>query len=458
VNTIGAVIGSACFSMLVVPYFGTQRAQQVLIGVAVVSALLLLVPVFWPFPAKDKSHLRVQHPKARWAGFSTVVAAVVLAVFLMNSVAEIPWGLIAYGRYMATRTHELVPEPVDIEDVPSGTGTPFTYCVYKAEGRDVSVAVTKTKAGILSFHGAGKVQASSDPWDMRLQRMLGHISALLHKDPKSVLVVACGAGVTAGSFVVHPEVERIVICDIEPLVPQHVAPLFYKENYSVVTDPRTELVYDDGRHYIHTTDEKFDVITSDPIDPWVKGTAALNSVEYYQMCKDHLKPGGIMSLWMPLYESNDEAVKSAISTFFKVFPNGIIWSNDSNGIGYDAVLFGMAEPIEINVDELSERLARPDHAEVAASLQEVGFRSAFSLMATYAGQAGDLGPWMQDAQINTDRNMRLQYLAGMWLNTYSETEILDGILNYYRFPDDIFSGSEDSLYKLQALLQSSNRR
>ena len=121
-----------------------------------------------------------------------------------------------------------------------------------------------------------------------------------------MLVVACGAGVTAGTFLLHPEVKRIVICDIEPLVPTTVTPMFGKENYHVVDGialenphmvdgKQVEVVYDDGRHFLRTTREKFDIITSDPIDPWVKGCAALNTVEYYRMCRDHLNPGGIVS-------------------------------------------------------------------------------------------------------------------------------------------------------------------
>jgi spermidine synthase len=280
---------------------------------------------------------------------------------------------------------------------------------------------------------------------------------LLHKDPESVLVVACGAGVTAGSFVPYPEVKHIVICDIEPLVPEYVAPLFAKENNNVVNDPRTTVVCDDGRHFIHTTKEKFDVITSDPIDPWVKGCAALNTKEYYQMCKDHLNPGGIMSLWMPFYESSPETTKSLISTFFEVFPNGIIWSNDAHGEGYDAVLFGQVGPTEINVDELQEKLDDPDHALVAMSLKEVGFNSATDLLATYAGQASDLTEWMKGAQINEDKNLRLQYLAGMWLNSYLEKDILNGIFDYYRFPDNIFKGSDDTLTLLKQSLRSTGR-
>jgi spermidine synthase len=287
---------------------------------------------------------------------------------------------------------------------------------------------------------------------MRLQRMLGHLAALAHPRPESVLVVACGAGVTAGSFVTHPYIKRIVICDIEPLVPKRVAPMFEVENYGVAHDPRTRIVLDDGRHFIRTTKEKFDIITSDPIDPWVKGCAALNTVEYYQMCKAHLNPGGVMALWMPLYESRVESTKSLIATFFKVFPDGILWSNDSEGAGYDAVLFGQVGRSHFDVPALQARLERKDHARVKASLEDVGFHSALDLLRTYAGRAADLQPWMRDAQINTDGNLRLQYLAGLWFNSYIGSEILADITRYYRFPEDLFAGSEPLREALKARL------
>src|SRR5260370_41611682 len=120
---------------------------------------------------------------------------------------------------------------------------------YVGEGMNSSVAVT-TSSGVRNFHVSGKVEASSHPEDMRLQRMLGHIPALFHPKPRSVLIVGCGAGVTAGCFVVDPEIERIVICEIEPLVPEAIAPHFKPENHDVVNDPRVEIAYDDARHYI----------------------------------------------------------------------------------------------------------------------------------------------------------------------------------------------------------------
>jgi spermidine synthase len=471
-NTVGAILGSLGFSMLIIPKLGTQRAQQLLISLSLVSAIITLLPALWSAGAKIVPAFKIKSPALRFVTAVILIGAIVLSVLMARNVSKIPWGLIAYGRFMATMQNRFgSPNEVVPEEKVSGGGSPDIYCIYEAEGRDVSVAVTKMTSGIKSFHGAGKVQASTDPRDMRLQRMLGHLSALLAEKTESVLVVACGAGVTAGSFIPHPEVKNVVIVDIEPMVPKEVTPKFSSVNYGITDgvkdkNPRSVngkevlVVYDDGRHYISTlpADKKFDVITSDPIDPWVKGCAALNTKEYYQMCKDHLNPGGVMSLWMPFYENNLESVKSLISTFFEVYENGIIFSNDTSGSGYDAVLLGWNGPanMKIDLDKMQARL--DDHKDVAQSLDEVSFPSAASLIATYAGRASDLKKeWCKGAQINTDRNLRLQYLAGMWLNSYMGPEILYDILKYYKYPEDLFVGSEDKINKLKGELSSTGR-
>jgi spermidine synthase len=253
-------------------------------------------------------------------------------------------------------------------------------------------------------------------------------------------------------------------------VPKTVTPMFGKENYHVVDGiarenphmvdgKQVEVVYDDGRHFLRTTREKFDIITSDPIDPWVKGCAALNTVEYYRMCRDHLNPGGIVALWIPLYESNLETTQSVIATFFEVFPNGMLFSNERQNAGYDAILFGQVDPTVIDVDELQERLDRPDHQLVKQSLRDVGFgdgldgeeEEGIELLATYAGQAPQLREWSRGAQINTDRNLRLQYLAGMWLNSSMGERTLAGIRAYYRFPDQTFVGSPERIGALKEI-------
>jgi spermidine synthase len=312
--------------------------------------------------------------------------------------------------------------------------------------------VSELEGGVRNFHVSGKVEASSEVHDMRLQRLLGHLSALMHPNPRTVLVVGFGAGVTAGSFVLHPGVERIVICEIEPLIPEVVSQYFSAENHDVLRDPRVEVIYDDARHYILTTREKFDVVTSDPIHPWVKGAASLYTKEYFELVKAHLNPGGVITQWVPLYESTGDVVKSEIATFFDVFPSGTIWSNEyADGRGYDVVLLAKAEPLRIDPDRLQARLDRPDHAAVAAALNQVEFVGLPGLLATYGGQARDLRAWLAGAEINRDRNLRLQYLAGMGNNVYDD-RIYQEMLAYRRFPEELFMASDVWMERLRAAL------
>jgi spermidine synthase len=415
-NTVGAILGAVGFSIVLIPWVGTQGSQQALIALSMVAGLILF------FKAGLKG-----------SGYLGVGAATLVGIFLFATVSEVPWLAIAYGRRMSLQT---------------APGKPL----YIGEGRNSSVVVSRLDGGQIYFHVSGKVEASTEPYDMRLQRMLGHLPALIHEAPKSVLVVGFGAGVTAGTFVVHPEVKNITICEIEPLIPQASSQYFGPENHRVFQDPRTHMVYDDARHFVLTTKEKFDIITSDPIHPWVKGTATLYSKEYFELVKKHLNPGGVITQWVPLYESDFETVKSELATFFDVFPNGTIWGNDINGEGYDIVLLAQVEPTKINLDALDQRLKREDHKGVAQSLAEVNFHSIPQLLGTYAGRASDLKGWLEGAQINRDLNLRLQYLAGMGLN-YDRPGIIYNEMLARRMPaPDIFSGSAEQFAAFVASL------
>ena len=198
---------------------------------------------------------------------------------------------------------------------------------------------------------------------------------------------------TAGSFVPYPEVQSIVICELEPLIPPASDEFFGKENNHVLRDRRYPIViYDDARHYILTTPEKFDVITTDPIHPWVKGTSTLYSKEYYELVKSHLNPGGVVAQWLPIYESDEETVKTELATFFSVFPNATVWSNYLNGDGYDLVLLGRADASPRQRRRAAAAAGPARVRGVSASLAEVGFHSAVDLLATYAGGASDLAP------------------------------------------------------------------
>ncbi len=172
------------------------------------------------------------------------------------------------------------------------------------------------------------------------------------------------------------------------------------------------------------------------------------------MVKGRLNPGGVVTQWVPLYESDMDTVKSEIATFFDVFPNGAIFANEVNGGGYDVVLLGMAEPQKIDVDAMEARLTAPAYQAVAQSLREVGFNSVTQLVGTYAGEASELKPWLADAAINRDGNLRLQYLAGMALNNNKEGEIYGAILQYRQYPEALFKVSDALKPGLMSAIQT----
>ena len=242
------------------------------------------------------------------------------------------------------------------------------------------------------------------------------------------------------------------MCELEHLIPPASDEFFGKENNHVLHDPRTQMVYDDARHYIFTAPEKFDIITTDPIHPWVKGTSTLYSKEYYELVKGRLNPGGIVAQWLPLYDSDEQTVKTELATFFSAFPNGTVWSNFANGDGYDMVLLGRSDAAPIQVDAIERRLSQPAYAGVAASLAETDFHSGVDLLATYAGRASDLEPMLAGVEINQDLNLRLQYLAGLGLNSVVSAQIYRDILAYRKFPEGLLEGSDAQMNALRAML------
>jgi spermidine synthase len=417
-NTVGAIVGSLGASLVLVAWIGSQHSQQVLIIISALSALFASgATAFGAESGKKLSKYALAVSILIIAGYTELLAA---------TVHPLPARLVEYGRFAAVRgaTNKLV---------------------YMGEGLTASVAVSDLPDGVRNYHNAGKVQASSDPADMRLQRMLGHLTTLIPDNPHRILVIGCGAGVTAGAVSIEPHLQKETIAEIEPLVPKVVSTHFAEHNFDVIRNPRVEVRIDDGRHYLLTSKEKFDGITSDPLDPWVKGAAALYTREFFEIAKQHLNPGGIVTQFVQLYESNEEAVKSEIATFLEAFPNGMVFANTVNGQGYDVVLLGQVEPTKIDVDKLQAKLDSPEYARMAQSLREIGIYSATDLMATYAGNAVDLKPWTQDAMINRDRNMRLQYLAGMSLNTYQADPIYVKMTAHTKYPENLFVGSAATL-------------
>lgn len=402
-NTIGAIGGSLMGSLIGIPLLGTQGAMQALTLLAAGSAVLMLCYLFVANQLVGEGGSESgEHRGWLWAPAGALVLAGAASPFAARLIPEVPPGMFAYGRM------------IDRWDK-------STEYLFVAEGVDADVVVTQSVEGNQLFHVSGKCVASSSPIDMRIERMLGHLPAMAHAEPKTVLVVGCGAGVTAGSLLKHPSVERIVICDIEACVPRAAGAMFAEQNYGVIDDPRTEVVVDDARHFLASTTETFDVITTDPIHPWVRGAAALYTYEFFEMCKAHLNPGGIVAQWVPLYETSERAVKCELATLLKSFPDATLWDSDTSGNGYDLTVLATADGSPLDWKQMKR--AYNSNPALRESLADVDLLTIKELFKTCVASGPELREYLSDAELNLDRNLRLQYLAGLSLDSYVQKDI-----------------------------------
>jgi spermidine synthase len=326
--------------------------------------------------------------RRRWLFGVPVLAAALFAL----AVPATPAGLVADGR------------------VSKAWDEATQYSRFVAEGRNASVAVTTVPSGLTALHISGKVVASTAARDMRIQRILGHLPAFLHRAPRNALVVGLGAGVTAGSLTLHESIERVVVVELEEAVRIAAGRFFAVANNNVVNSYKAEILIDDARHYMASGEEKFDVITSDPIHPWVKGAAALFSREYYLACRHRLRPGGVIAQWLPLYELDERSVRMALATFFSVFPNGSLWTNEV-GSDQDLVMVGWHSDPVVDVQRLRAAMITPPL--VRASMAEVGYGTATQLLRAYVGSLPGVEPWLRGAELNADYSLKLEYAAGL---------------------------------------------
>ncbi len=407
-NTLGGIFGALIVSLVLIPWIGTQDSERVLLLVSALSGLLLLAPL------------------ARNAiGMAKLGAAVVVAVLLAWTIDPTPGELIAYGRFM-------------------GRNQGMSDILYTAEGRNSSVAISRWQNGAIYVNVNGHVEATTEIFDMKLQRMVGHLAAIVHPNPKSVLGIGFGAGVSAGTFTRYPEIEHITVCEIEPVIPPASTKYFAPQNYEVKNNPKTRIVYDDARHYLMTTNDRYDIIASDPLDVFVKGTAALYSLEYYESVKRHLNPGGIFTLYVPLYETDELTFKSELATFFKAFPEGSVWANTRDNLGYDMVFMGQVGPLHIDLDKAQAKYDLPEHATVRESLHDIGIESIADLFSTFAGTSADLNRWVGESPLNTDADLRLSYLAGWGINSDLADYLYRQMLKYRR-PPTFFTGTPEHI-------------
>jgi spermidine synthase len=383
-NAIACVGGALAAGFFFIPVLGLQRTLQ-LVGVILMAAVLLVV--YW-------GTLKV---RVRVAGFlaCTAVTAVI--------VSAPPWDreLLASGVY---KYAHFVADNVDLEEaLKAGT------LLYYREGAAATVSVKKL-TGTLALAIDGKVDASNGS-DMLNQKMAAHLPLLLHERPRQVGIIGLGSGVTLASALVHP-IERADVIEISPEVVE-ASTLFAAENRKALSDPRARLIVGDGRSHLALSSRQYDVLISEPSNPWIAGVAALFTREFFLAARSRLAPGGLICQWAHTYNISDRDLRSIVSTFTSVFPNGTAWL-----IGQDDVLLvAGAEPLDGRLANVETGWTRPG---VADDLRTVAAGSPFTVWSMFVAGPRELTQYANGAPLQTDDRMALEFTGPRGMNTAGE--------------------------------------
>ena len=273
---------------------------------------------------------------------------------------------LAAGGYLYTR---FVPSGVD-RHAALTAGT----LLYYREGATGTVSV-KALTGDRSLSIDGKVDASTAR-DMLTQKMLAHLPLLLHPNPRQVGIVGLGSGVTLASALVHP-IASVDVVEISPEVVERIS-VFRRRERRALDDPRTRLVRGDGRTHFSLTSRRYDVVISEPSNPWMAGVAALFTQEFFQTVRGRLAPGGIFCQWAHTYDVSDADLRSIVATFRAVFPDGTMWLAGDG----DLLLVGSTAPLEPRLEDISTAWQRPG---VGEDLRTVGMQEPFALLSLFVG-------------------------------------------------------------------------
>jgi len=377
-NTLGAVLGSLAAGFMLVPLFGLLESFQLL---ALINAAFGIFLLF---------HYRPAGNYLRWGTAAAALLATLLYQTadwnnkLMNS------GVYCYAaKYRAMGGMKKVLEEERILEV--------------IEGRGTTVAIHESLDGSQRFFTVNGKTDGGTGRDMSTQVMVGHLPLLAHREPHEVLVIGLGTGITLRGLTQHP-VRNIDCVEISPEVVE--AERYFREaNGHALEKPQVKLIVQDGRHLLLTRKKNYDVIISEPSNPWQVGNASLFTHDFYRLAASRLAAAGIFCQWIGLYDITPENLRIAFRTFVDVFPHVQVFKT-----GADIILLGSQSDFSFDYQSLAERLTRP---EIRKLMAEIEIRTPGDLIARHYLFGADAAHRLAAAadRLNTDDRPVLEFSA-----------------------------------------------
>ncbi|HEX5749837.1 MAG TPA: fused MFS/spermidine synthase [Archangium sp.] len=380
VNTLGGIVGSLAVGFVLVPAVGTQWTFVLVCALNMALALGV--------QALD-TEARPRARRSMWAGAALLAVAVVM----------VPGDLLvrAFADHVDSRVR-FVREGVDgalaVLEYDSESVCDSGLYACGPGCRERGFRHQQLLFGSVSYANTALPRK-------RYMATLAHLPMLLHPEPREVLQVCFGTGSTAGSFASHPGLRSLTIVDTNPDV-LAAAPHFAEHNHGAAEDPRTHVVFDDGRHFLLTAQGRYDVISFEPPPPRSAGVVGLYTTEFYREVKQRLAPGGVLAQWIPLQQQPDNLTRGMVASLLEAFSEVTLWIPSD----YEAVLVAADRPLGVDVTGWEARWAQ---TTVARSLADVGFTSPYGLMGTYVAGTEALRRWTRGYAPVTDDHPAVEY-------------------------------------------------
>ncbi len=376
-NTLGAIAGATLAGFWLMPTLGAFR----LVGLAVV--LNLTIALLMELLRQPR---RIFALLCDFALLSATVWIVATGAFYNRAVA-VHGTVVYWDMYEGKLSVKEVSETTDL--------------LFSEDGLNATISVTASE-DYISLRTNGKVDASNK--DNITQMLLGHLGGVFHPAPRRILIIGFGSGMTVSALLRYPDVESVTCVEIEPAV-IHAAKYLESLNRGALRDKRLHVVLDDARNFLLTTREKYDVIISEPSNPWIAGVASLYTDEYYREARGRLNPGGVFIQWVQAYALFHDDLKMILGTFAPHFPQVTLWHAEST----DLFLVGQTDTSQLNFDRLRKF---SDNPEISADYETLGMKRPEALAGYYMlDDAGVRRLGAQAPQKNTDNHTRLEYTA-----------------------------------------------
>ena len=414
INSIGAILGSFCAGILLIPLMGKEQGLRLVISIQLLTSLSIGSFMLW-------------RGRERFSRWSPLTIPVLLGLILLFPFPQWDRKMLSIGRYHRFDRPE-IRGCGWFEALFPGEDQFFEYSdskiVYFSDGIAGFTTVLKSDLDILGNEGyalysSGKPEASSK-LDMDTQTLLAHIPMLFHKDPKRVLVVGLASGITAGEFLYYP-VSKLDVIDINRQVVQ--ASVFFDPwNNNVLSHPKTELIIQDARAHMELSDRTYDVISSEPSNPWMAGLATLFTEDFFSLVKARLNNSGIFVQFIHTYQMDWPTFAMVGRTFSQVFPNSLLMRTNPSSLGPDFLLVGFNGNVRLDERIMAQRIGY-SHQSKNVSLNN--HRVLYPLIVSE-----DLQKLFGNGPINTDARPWLEFSAPKLL--YANDPMINERLNTNR--------------------------